>query len=139
MNCIKVVTTSAEYCAGALQLTIPDTVLHHGTRLRICIAQKPTGTPTENDNVTIKDGRGTFNVVHCRACNCPGVQTKLYASQLQHTQCGELRVRQYIDVVYSADCMELSYVGPCRSLRPVSCSAFPVFDPVVTKKEAVKK
>ena len=132
MNCIKVVTTAAEYCAGTLQLTIPDTVLHHGDRLRICIAQKPTGTPTGKDNVTVKDGRGTFIVFHNRSCNRLCVPGKLYAAQLQETACGELRVRQYIDVVYSADLMNLAYTGPCRTLRPVSCENYPVFDPVVT-------
>lgn len=133
MNCFKkVVTESAEYICGTLRLTIPDTVLHHGDRLRICIAQKPTGTPTDADPVTVKDGRGTFVVSHNRSCNAICVPSKLYASQLQHTACGEIKVRQYIDVVYSADIMNLTYTGPCRQLRPVACSNYPVFDPAIT-------
>lgn len=132
MNCTKVVTEAVEYCAGALQLTIPDTVLNHGDRLRICIAQKPTGNIIEDAYVTVKDGRGTFIVNHDRACNFPCVPSKLYASQLQHTACGEIRVRQYIDVIYSADLMNLKYCGPCRTLRPVPCSRYPEFDPEIT-------
>ena len=133
MKCFRtIVTESAEYCASTLQLTIPDTVLNHGDHLRICIAQKPTGTPTGKENVTVKDGRGTFVVFHNRACNFLCVPSKLYASQLQHTACGELKVRQYIDVVYSADLMNLAYTGPCRQLLPVPCDYYPTFDPVVT-------
>lgn len=132
MKCIKVITESVEYNCGALQLTIPDTVLNHGDRLRICIAQKPTGTPTGKENVTVKDGRGTFVVFHNRSCNALCVPSKLYEAQLQHTACGEIKVRQYIDLIYSADLMNLAYTGPCRQLRPVSCSNYPVFDPVVT-------
>ena len=139
MRHIKVVTESVEYNCGALQLTIPDTVLYHGDCVRICIAQKPTGTPTGKDSVSVKDGRGTFTIIHNRDCNAPCIPSKLYASQLQHTPCGQIRVRQYIDVIYSANLMNMAYVAPCRQLRPVPCSEFPKFDPVITTHSEAKR
>ena len=96
MNCIKTIVTEAVECnCGALQLTIPNTVLHHGDRIRICIAQKPTGTEAGNDFVTVKNGRGTFSVIHDRSCNAYGVLSELWTGQ-KNKKGGGFRPRLFL-------------------------------------------
>ncbi len=140
-NCMKIVkTTAIEASTDILTLTIPDMQLRHGQHIRVCFAQTPPVISTAPTKVAISVNGDKFAVVQDRM-NCAfGALSNLYSDQLQSC-CGQIKARQYIDLVFSSDTEVFSYVGPCRCLprANVEFPRVPSPDPAPTPVRASAK
>lgn len=147
-NCMKVVkTTAIEASTDILTLTIPDMELRHGQHLRICFAQTPPMISTAPAKVDVSVNGEKLPVAQTRMDGAYGAISNLYSDQLQTCCNGEIKARQYLDLVFSSDTKTFNYVGPCRCLpraniefpRFPAPAPAPVRSVAKAEKEGVKK
>lgn len=134
-NCVK--TTAIEASTDILTLTIPNMQLRHGQHIRLCFAQTPPEISTAPAKVDISVNGEKIPAVQTRMDGAFGAVSFLYSDQLQSC-CGQIKARQYLDLIFSADTKSFNYCGPCRGL-PRANVEFPRVPALVPSKSSNSK
>lgn len=116
-SCNHIVKTTAIETAGTtLELVIPNMQLRHGQHIRICFAQTPPIISSPPYKVEVAVNGDKITIVQDRMIGGNGAISFLYSDQLLRDCAGNIKSRQFIDLIYAADTETFIYVGPCRCL-----------------------
>ncbi len=135
-NCFKKVLTEDIKVASELNLLIPDMTLHHGQRIRIVFAQTPPAIVDGPLKVVVNVNGSEVFVLQDRMCGASGAISFLYTDHLARNCDGEIKSRQFIDLIFSSDTSAFKYVGPCNFLRRSNMAFLPVTPVATLKREA---